>query len=104
MSVSWAAIIVAFAPLAVIAALLSVALWSHARGQRTDGDAATCGSCGYLMRSISSFECPECGADLREVGMTPSRHSPNRNQTIAALIVFCVVFSLVSLLLFWLLN
>eukprot|EP00752_Nemacystus_decipiens_P015798 g14108.t1 len=28
-----------------------------------------CGRCGYPTRGITSFECPECGADLREVGI-----------------------------------
>ena len=28
-----------------------------------------CGRCGYLTRGISSLHCPECGADLREVGI-----------------------------------
>jgi len=32
-----------------------------------------CGNCGYATHGISSFECPECGADLREVGIvTPN--------------------------------
>lgn len=28
-----------------------------------------CGSCGYPTRGMSSFECPECGADIREAGV-----------------------------------
>lgn len=34
------------------------------------GDGETrCGRCRYPVRGLSSFECPECGADLRDVGM-----------------------------------
>jgi hypothetical protein len=29
-----------------------------------------CGACGYQVRGIGSLNCPECGADLREVGIT----------------------------------
>lgn len=36
-------------------------------------DPALCGNCRYALRSVTTFHCPECGADLREVGMIPSR-------------------------------
>ena len=36
-----------------------------------------CGSCGYSVQGLPSFTCPECGADLREVGIvTSSTRSP----------------------------
>lgn len=28
-----------------------------------------CGKCGYIVRGVPSLRCPECGADLREVGI-----------------------------------
>src|SRR6185369_9941136 len=28
-----------------------------------------CGRCGYLVRGIPTFTCPECGGDLRDVGI-----------------------------------
>jgi hypothetical protein len=31
-----------------------------------------CGGCGYIVRGISSLTCPECGGDLREVGIIPA--------------------------------
>ena len=35
-----------------------------------------CGNCGYFVRGIATFTCPECGQDLREVGIvTPSTHA-----------------------------
>ncbi len=34
---------------------------------------ATCGQCGYSVEGLTSFNCPECGADLRTVGIV----SPN---------------------------
>ena len=30
-----------------------------------------CGSCGYPAEGVGSFECPECGSDLRRVGILP---------------------------------
>ncbi|MEX0654989.1 MAG: hypothetical protein WD534_07455 [Phycisphaeraceae bacterium] len=29
----------------------------------------SCGKCGYAARGVQSLACPECGADLREVGI-----------------------------------
>ena len=29
-----------------------------------------CGNCGYAVRGIAELKCPECGADLTEVGIT----------------------------------
>ena len=29
-----------------------------------------CRACGYPARGLSTFQCPECGSDLREVGIT----------------------------------
>jgi hypothetical protein len=35
-----------------------------------------CGNCGYFVRGIATFICPECGQDLREAGIvTPSTHA-----------------------------
>jgi hypothetical protein len=32
-----------------------------------------CGRCNYIVRGVPSFTCPECGSDLREVGILTSR-------------------------------
>ncbi|WP_432798015.1 hypothetical protein [Poriferisphaera sp. WC338] len=34
---------------------------------------ATCGGCGYIVEGISSLLCPECGGDLRKVGIVKGR-------------------------------
>lgn len=36
----------------------------------------TCGKCGYCVRGIMTLTCPECGSDLREVGIRPPRKKP----------------------------
>lgn len=36
-----------------------------------------CGQCGYQVRGLTTFTCPECGSDLREVGIrTAGSHAP----------------------------
>lgn len=45
-------------------------LWKFGRrGRENDGE-PRCGNCGYLVRGLAELNCPECGADLREVGIT----------------------------------
>ena len=34
-----------------------------------------CGQCGYIVRGIASLNCPECGSDLREVGIDVGRRA-----------------------------
>lgn len=49
--------------------LLLWLLWKFGRRRGGDGE-PRCGKCGYLVRGLSALNCPECGADLREVGIT----------------------------------
>lgn len=48
---------------------LGVMWWRVVRGPR-GGDLPQCGRCGYAVRGTQSLNCPECGGDLREVGIT----------------------------------
>ncbi|MCX5659841.1 MAG: hypothetical protein NTW19_08985 [Planctomycetota bacterium] len=55
-------------------------------------DGGACGKCGYLVRGITALNCPECGADLREVGiatsaLAPAAPSPKRLFLIVTLIL-----------------
>lgn len=53
-----------------------------------------CGQCGYVVRGIMSLTCPECGGDLREVGIdTGKTYRP----TWAAVAGLAVLWSI----LFW---
>lgn len=64
-------------------------------------DGAVCGGCGYSVRGVSELWCPECGADLREVGIEPPRASrSSKTLWIPLLIIalFFIGFILVSLL------
>lgn len=46
-----------------------------------------CGRCGYGVRGLSQFTCPECGADLREAGIARTA-SPARRRT--GIVLTCV--------------
>lgn len=40
-----------------------------------------CGRCGYNVRGLPSMTCPECGSDLREVGIRTARKSARTSTT-----------------------
>jgi hypothetical protein len=44
------------------------------RGGRHVGEPA-CGKCGYAVRGLPTFTCPECGSDLREAGIVTEGQS-----------------------------
>ncbi len=37
--------------------------------RRGSGSGLACGKCGYATHGLTSLDCPECGSDLREVGI-----------------------------------
>lgn len=77
-----------------------VIVWLHRRAKAvSDRSGATCGQCGYIVRGLDSFECPECGADLREVGMLP----PTETKTLRGRINRFLAADLVLLIVIWLL-
>ena len=47
--------------------IVGIVLWTTSKGGSSSD--MTCGKCGYGVRGLSQLSCPECGADLREVGI-----------------------------------
>jgi hypothetical protein len=65
-------IVVGMAVLAIIGAVV----WLLVRRPRGgDPSLMACGACGYSVRGVQTTACPECGADLREVGIVRPRAS-----------------------------
>ena len=54
--------------------------------------ALRCGNCGYPTRGIAELRCPECGADLREVGIDRSDPSSRRAKTLVIALIYSTVF------------
>ncbi|MDP9173740.1 MAG: hypothetical protein M3O30_07725 [Planctomycetota bacterium] len=62
----------------------------------------TCGQCGYCVRGIAGLICPECGADLREVGIVPpGGRAPNPANRLA--ILWTIALPLPAMLITWIL-
>src|SRR5437868_12809630 len=61
--------------LLILGAVFVVALAGAAYARRRRREVSTepvCAGCGYAVRGLPTFICPECGSDLREVGiLTP---------------------------------
>ncbi len=58
---------VLFCAVGVMTVASAVNAWLGPREEKAD-PYGHCGACGYSTRGLQSDVCPECGADLREVG------------------------------------
>jgi len=57
--------------------LIGWLLWRRSKGTGDADDGAVCGKCGYSARGLPGLDCPECGSDLREVGIVlPEKKGP----------------------------
>ncbi len=62
---------------ALLLVLVSMGVWAQCRRRAgVKADAGVCGACGYTVKGLTTFTCPECGADLRQAGIQrPGGHS-----------------------------
>jgi class 3 adenylate cyclase len=47
----------------------------------------SCGNCGYLVHPEAGFICPECGSDLRQVGIVKAPPADTRRRRITFIVV-----------------
>ena len=55
--------------LALVAAALATRALRRGRRAMAPGQPPLCGACGYDTRGLTTLTCPECGSDLRAVGI-----------------------------------
>jgi class 3 adenylate cyclase len=41
---------------------------------------SVCGKCGYIVKGLTTLTCPECGSDLRDVGIISPDHPRERSR------------------------
>lgn len=84
-----------FLPLAGL--VTGIVFWTtSARG--SDTAEMVCGKCGYSVRGLTQLNCPECGADLREVGIGRGVKTGRRRLGIALTLASAGVFLLFCVL------
>lgn len=66
----------------------AVVLWRRRGRGGAGADLATCGRCGYAVAGLTTFTCPECGSDLRDVGIVRARNAPRPATTVGPLATF----------------
>ena len=67
------------------ALILGIVLWITG-GPKGNGE-MSCGACGYAVRGLEALNCPECGADLRTVGINRPKGGAGRTAGIVITIV-----------------
>jgi hypothetical protein len=64
------------------ALIVGITLWATGGSSKGTGE-MSCGGCGYAVRGLEALNCPECGADLRMVGINRPKSGAARNVGIA---------------------
>ena len=77
----------------VVGGLIYGIILTSGGGSRGGSGEMSCGGCGYAVRGLETINCPECGGDLRQVGINRGQRSGGRGLGIA-LTVGCVVLLL----------
>lgn len=82
-----------FPLLIVLVAFIVLYVLRRVRARRLRVSSPSCAACRYDVRGLESFICPECGSDLREVGIiTPDTPvGPGRGLAIARWTVLMLI-------------
>jgi hypothetical protein len=88
--------------LILIAAAVAIALRSLFFRRRIILTEPSCGKCGYCVRGIPGLTCPECGSDLREVGILTA-NAPVHSSTALKSALWTLALPLAALLISWIL-
>lgn len=68
-------IVLAIPVVALVMLIAGIVMLARSRRQAGASGEGNCGKCGYLVAGLSTFVCPECGADLRVAGIVAPRKS-----------------------------
>jgi len=83
--------------LALIAAGITLIVLGLVGRRPRLADGGVCGQCGYSVKGLSALNCPECGSDLREVGIERPGGVAGKNIALISglvllgLVLMCVV-------------
>jgi len=57
-----------------------------------------CGECGYAVEGLPTFTCPECGSDLRKVGIITPRRASRRLGAVGAAVRWTLTLAVAATL------
>jgi len=83
--------------LALIAAGVTLIILGLVGRKPRLADGGVCGKCGYSVKGLTGLNCPECGGDLREVGIERPGGVAGKNVALISgivllgLVLMCVV-------------
>lgn len=80
--------------LLLVGLVTGIVLWATSGGGKAS-QGMSCGACGYSVKGLTQLNCPECGADLREVGIG-SGSKPGRRMAGMILTIGCGSLVLLS--------
>src|SRR5437773_3273233 len=75
-------------PFALGAVITVIMLLRRRRRRSRSFKEPTCGQCGYNVTGLSTFTCPECGSDLRQVGIRSEAGSSVKSRPSRAVLLF----------------
>jgi class 3 adenylate cyclase len=91
-------VLVLIFPLFLAAIAGGIVLIVRRRRSKRSGE-PTCAHCGYNVTGLTTFTCPECGSDLRQVGIRGAAPTAtNKPRPLGALILKLCVLAVVVLL------
>ena len=97
-------VMVGIGALAALLAAVVVTFVRRRAGRAAAGTAPGCAACGYDTTGLTSLTCPECGADLRAVGISRSPPGSHRRDFAAAAVSFVALWNVSGLMLAALVN
>lgn len=87
----------------LLIALMIVMLQKWFRRPAKPGEGANrCGKCGYNVTGLTVFDCPECGCDVREVGIVRTQPNTAKSFALALFLAFAILFCIIGgMMVFW---
>lgn len=82
--------------LLLLLAIAAIALILSARRRRGRLTGPVCGSCGYNVLGLATMTCPECGGDLRRVGILTPQTPGQPRGPLGGVILFTAVVIFVA--------
>jgi len=79
----------------VVAAVIALTVIAIQASRRRKLTGPVCGHCGYSVTGLTTMTCPECGGDLRAVGITTPSTSLGGN-VVAAVMIFTLLLGFIA--------